>query len=740
MSPPAQLGAPGAPGEALLLRRELLTTLAMVYGPRVASLRQAKLCSLPLHALAKAQYGQGRGAELAAALLEQLVTQLLAAAKPQELANALYALGELHEDCGFQPDPQHLMQLTAETAGRLAADADRAAAGGAFDPLLSQQLSNSLLACAKLGLREPELLQRLAGVVQSLPATAFSAQALANSLWALARLGCSGPEATDAVSALCGAAVSSLDSYPDSLKPQELSNSLWALATLGCDGPQHAPAVAALLGAVQRRLCSDAASVNAQCLANTLWAAATLGCCGPEHAGVVRALCAALCERLAAQRSSFTGQALSNSLWALAALRCTEAEHLDTVAALSVALADRLQTQPADLAPQALSNSLWALATLGLGTEQPGSASAAVVSAAAAECVRRGFRGFVPVNLSSSVWGLGKLGWVRRDVFAAAEAAAAAEAFRAGATAQNRATLLYGFALVGYQPNLGLLRGWSWDDAKFQECANALWALAWLGLRDAAVVQPLASRLQQLMAEEGSQSQATEQTCANSLWALAVMGPEALLSHSGLVEALLQSLGRHWETQSSPFLQERLIQLWQAQHELLALPNGRKVQRLRAILPSVGAGKLWAAMQQAVLRVRGSADESRLQRSVAAALSRLQQAQGSAAAGGPRVVSVATEVALEGVCGPVDVVLQLRQEAADGSARQWRVAVEVDGPSHFLLNRPEEASGATELRNRQLRRALQAEGGRLVCVPYREWNALKGKAHDEEAYLRALVQ
>jgi hypothetical protein len=82
--------------------------------------------------------------------------------------------------------------------------------------------------------------------------------------------------------------------------------------------------------------------------------------------------------------------------------------------------------------------------------------------------------------------------------------------------------------------------------------------------------------------------------------------------------------------------------------------------------------------------------------------------------------------------------VQLRQEAADGSARQWRVAVEVDGPSHFLLNWPGQVGGPTELRNRQLRRALQAEGSRLVCVPHWEWRALMGKA-EEEAYLRDRV-
>ena len=56
------------------------------------------------------------------------------------------------------------------------------------------------------------------------------------------------------------------------------------------------------------------------------------------------------------------------------------------------------------------------------------------------------------------------------------------------------------------------------------------------------------------------------------------------------------------------------------------------------------------------------------------------------------------------------------------------VAVEVDGPSHFVGRSP---TGATALKRRQLR----AAGWALLPVPYWEWNALGSKAA-KEAYLQ----
>ena len=60
------------------------------------------------------------------------------------------------------------------------------------------------------------------------------------------------------------------------------------------------------------------------------------------------------------------------------------------------------------------------------------------------------------------------------------------------------------------------------------------------------------------------------------------------------------------------------------------------------------------------------------------------------------------------------------------------VAVEVDGPSHFIGRTP---TGATALKRRQLR----AAGWELVSVPYWDWYQLRSKA-DKQAYLQAALE
>ena len=60
------------------------------------------------------------------------------------------------------------------------------------------------------------------------------------------------------------------------------------------------------------------------------------------------------------------------------------------------------------------------------------------------------------------------------------------------------------------------------------------------------------------------------------------------------------------------------------------------------------------------------------------------------------------------------------------------VAVEVDGPHHFLQDGRH--NGSTQLRNRM----LAAHGWRVVVVDYRAWDVLQTEAQQEE-YLRRLL-
>jgi hypothetical protein len=69
-----------------------------------------------------------------------------------------------------------------------------------------------------------------------------------------------------------------------------------------------------------------------------------------------------------------------------------------------------------------------------------------------------------------------------------------------------------------------------------------------------------------------------------------------------------------------------------------------------------------------------------------------------------------------------------------------RVAVEVDGPTHFFTYPSREATGTTLFKRRLLDLAVQrGEVSGWVCVPYWEWGACKGES-ERRAYIRELLE
>jgi len=223
-----------------------------------------------------------------------------------------------------------------------------------------------------------------------------------------------------------------------------------------------------------------------------------------------------------------------------------------------------------------------------------------------------------------------------------------------------------------------------------QNAANSLWAAATLGVRDEAVIGPLAGACVSLSRSFNAQD------AAKSLWAAAV-----------------------FDIRDEPFFRAVVAPLRGAAFSLEHAQQLLYVDAAsRAWLPSPA---LFSSAELDAFRARvgsGATITSRSQRAVAASLARL----GFAVEEEARV--------LDGLHA-VDALVRL-----PGGAR---VAVEFDGPAHFLrfiesaaARRAPEPGGATRLRDRLLR----ASGLGVVAVPYFEWDALRDDAA-RDAYVAA---
>ncbi|GFR41428.1 hypothetical protein Agub_g2115 [Astrephomene gubernaculifera] len=691
-----------------------LDKLSAAYLPLVPRLTEAHHCTIPLWACAKAGYWEG---PLVTALLERLGQdggKLLGQATGQNHANLWWSISKAPRNVVMAAD------------GPLHASAASILRMSAYQ-FSSQDCSNILLACARLQRCHTPLLHHLTACLVVNQSEA-ACQALANSFYALGELAedCGHKPQEQDLQNLAGAMLARLQSTPGQ-RPQGQDKAL-----------------------------KQDQVFNPQQLANVL-----LGCVklGSKDTSLLRPLAAAAGQAA----GSMTEQSLSISLYALAVLGCSGGEYSIAVRQLCSEVHRRLRCRFARLfVPQSLSNILWALERLRPDDKE------ALMEALAAECRRRQFAGFKPQELSNAAWALAKMGYSvgptrnrrEHDWYKAAAEAASKPAVMKGARAQSWSNLWYALALVRHHPGPGLLLAMQADmhqnalrsSAGFQECANLLWSLASLGLYDQRLVDALGERMGELLGRQQGDKGGkgpTNQELANSLWALAVMGPDVLSRHSGLVEGLLREVVRRWEQQGSVgFEREELAQLWQVQQELEHLQRINKSQ-LHAVLAAgvQGAGSLLRAMEQAVkaARTAHALATTQLEAQVVQAVARLKQllasglgllgpnanpVSGSSCPAGPAILAMLPEHRVDGVCGTVDIVLEL--------AGGRRVAVEVDGPWHFLANHPHTRTkdGSTQLRDRHLERVFGA--GNVVSVPYWEWNELKG-AEAREQYLCNLL-
>jgi hypothetical protein len=228
-----------------------------------------------------------------------------------------------------------------------------------------------------------------------------------------------------------------------------------------------------------------------------------------------------------------------------------------------------------------------------------------------------------------------------------------------------------------------------------QALANSAWACGLLGYSSAQLPGVWLQQGVRLL-QQGQQHSFGTQDCSNLCWAAVVLD---LRRHVPDVLQLAAACSPLWDSMEA----EDLQQLYQAHLWLLDCQ-----------LPSAGQGLAGCLTRQQLQQCQHSweqvlatktAQPSQLQRSVFAALQRLP---GSTWQQAPAMEQRTPDGAYS-----IDI-------AAVTAAGGLQLAVEVDGPSHFLRQPRRAVDGPTRCRNR----ALAVRGFSVVSMPYWEWREL----------------
>jgi hypothetical protein len=88
----------------------------------------------------------------------------------------------------------------------------------------------------------------------------------------------------------------------------------------------------------------------------------------------------------------------------------------------------------------------------------------------------------------------------------------------------------------------------------------------------------------------------------------------------------------------------------------------------------------------------------------------------------------------------IDIVIEIKDE--ESSTEQTKIAIEFDGPTHFLKQvRGDEGVGPvdiqTRIRNTLIRKSKEFD--LLVTIPFFEWDEVEGRKEKEEDYLKRKV-
>lgn len=505
----------------------------------------------------------------------------------------------------------------------------------------------------------------------------FNNQEVSNLMWACAKLDLLPQK--DLIKGLLDHAYELLDDFA----PQGVVNLVWACARIGVPPDDE------VLQALLERAVELLWEFNAQDSANLLWACATLNMNPGDE--LLQGLLDAAVER----EFEFKPQGVANLLWACATLGIRPGEEV-----MRGLLDPRPHKLIAEIKPQEISNLLWACATMDFAPRE------ALLQGLLHRAVRL-TRVFNPQNIANLLWACAKLDFGPADALIRGLFSRARDVlgeFRP----QEVSNLLWACAKLNIKPEDLLLRGLCdhvlerTDDFTLQGIANVLWACATLNVppRD-SVLRELFERARTLEPDAHS-----PQGIFNLLWGCAVLGRlregmEMLAVSCVSVDKFLGSV-----------YADRVNHLAQLHQFLLSVELSQDDLSTRCSAESLSAVQSVRQKWDAACRDAFSREPNRsdFQRDVTAIIKSLG-------------IGYTEEATDERSCYSIDVLMV---------HKGLRIALEVDGPTHYLGGGCE-ASGATVLK----RRHLLGLGYETLSVPYFEWQGLGWE--EKEQYVRHLL-
>lgn len=479
---------------------------------------------------------------------------------------------------------------------------------------------------------------------------------------------------------------------------QTISNSAWACAILGveCHG---------LFEAINERAAFLVEHGSPQTIANTVWACATLG-----------VQCPAFFQSVDAHAASYLVenglvQAISNTVWAFATLgvQCPNLCHAINEQASKVVMHGL---------PQNIANVGWALASLGADCPLLFQA----INDNASKVIAKG----TSQAISNTAWAFATMNIDGADLFPAIDSKAFYLLSRG--KPQEIANTIWAFATLRKPcPNLckaiDSRSSYLVSTATSQNIANIIWSFATLGVECPSFCKAIDDNASRLFADSSSQ------TIANTIWAFAILGydcPGLFYAIQDRSEYLVDKCNEQEITNlcysmailNLVHMHESLFRaLWKRAMQIQwdSVKNEGRIQLLQAFLMVSKEMDLEPPKEWITSSVPWMVDtkESLAQKEMSELLVDL---------------GIAHEVEACPLESEDIVVPGLL--AIDAACRGQWLAIEFDGPSHFLRRvgttyMPEIEKGPTKAK----RRFLEGLGWTVVNIRYFEW----AKAETREA-------